>query len=74
MLTTHKGNLKIFNRWKKKHLKELKKQCKKCIHKPHLCNHCYNYEVTIINEMIDKYGVGDTIKKLKYDIIRYEIK
>ncbi len=65
---TSKENLKMFNRWKRKHLKELKKQCKKCTYKPHLCNHCYNSEVTLINKKIDEFGVDDTINKLKYDI------
>lgn len=69
MLTTHKGNLKIFNRWKKKFLKDIKKECKKCIHKPTLCNHCYNAYVTVINKKIDELGVGESIKKLDYKIM-----
>ena len=64
-----KENLKKFNGWKRKHLKEFKNQCKKCINKPYLCNHCYNSEVTLINKMIDEFGVEDTINKLKYDVI-----
>lgn len=68
-LTTYKGKLKQFNRWKKKHFRELRKKCKKCRFKPELCNHCYNDEVRIINEKIDFFGVGDTIKKLEYNII-----
>ena len=64
-----KENLKKFNEWKRKHLKEFKKQCKKCKDNHYLCNHCYNSEVTLINKMIDEFGVEDTINKLKYDVI-----
>lgn len=67
--TTYKGRLKQFNRWKKKHLRELRKKCKNCRHKPFLCSHCYNSEVTIINKKIDEFGVGETIKKLEYRMI-----
>ena len=64
-----KENLKKFNNWKRKHLKEFKKECKKCTTNPYLCNHCYNSEVTLINQKIDEFGVGDVINKLKYDVI-----
>lgn len=64
MFRKHKTNIKAFNRWKKQHFKELKKQCKKCVLK--LCEHCYNSEVTLINKKIDEFGVGDTIKKIEY--------
>ena len=53
----------------KKTSKRIKKQCKKCMDKPYLCNHCYNSEVTLINKKIDEFGVDDTINKLKYDIM-----
>ena len=66
---SRKENLKKFKRWKRKHLKELKNQCKKCTNKPYLCNHCYNSEVTLINKMIDEFSVGDVINKLKYDMM-----
>ena len=66
--TNDKGRLKQFKRWWKQYKKEINKQCKKCRHKYVLCEHCYNYNVEIINKKIDEFGVKKMINKLEYKI------
>lgn len=68
MNSKEKNKLKKFNKWKKRYFKELKKKCEECQFKPDLCNHCFNSEVTIINQKIEEFEIKELIKKLEYDI------